>query len=277
MPLAAFAAIAGAAVGSIITFVGVLVQNLFENWRNRTRLKHDANQRDQERRMKVRCETFIETAQELVRAIRYIATFGDLQQSDKEHSKLIEGFGPALARLHLIASKQTILKALEVNECFAGASLKLTQLSISVKEKRANLEYLDKEIGQDIALQQNIVNRLNQLQTNPTAQSEIVGLGNMYRDLGIKIDVARAKSQALAEQLTREHFDLIRASERSSMEFTNKLVELNIEIRKEFDFALGHEEASYQAAVLESFNRTSQQTEQFLNAVENMRGVKREA
>src|ERR1035438_3295871 len=67
--------IVAALMGSALTLLGVFLQNLFENYRNNKKLKHEAGQKNRDREMTLRRDVYLEAASEMARAARYIAKF----------------------------------------------------------------------------------------------------------------------------------------------------------------------------------------------------------
>src|SRR5436853_7342520 len=90
--------LAAAMLGSGITLFGVFVQNLFETWRHRQKLKHEEALKRHEREVNLRREVYLGATEELAKNLRYLNTFGDFTIPLRDHNALVEKFGESISK-----------------------------------------------------------------------------------------------------------------------------------------------------------------------------------
>ena len=95
------------ALGSLISFVGVMISNKSNNDRLKVQLLHDEKEKELERKASLRKEVYLSTVEELTKANAYL---GGLPQADIMNTNIsigIQGFLQSAAKLELVAEDDT--------------------------------------------------------------------------------------------------------------------------------------------------------------------------
>ena len=117
--------IVAALMGSALTLLGVFLQNLFENCRTDKKLKHEAEEKEKDRKFHAKREIYLNAAEEIAKAARFLMRFSEVHLSQAEHSVLLVGYDAAIAKVHLVGK---LTKAL----CYCSESAE-RRLQITLK------------------------------------------------------------------------------------------------------------------------------------------------
>lgn len=256
--------IVAALMGSALTLLGVFLQNLFENYRNNKKLKHEAGQKNRDREMTLRWDVYLEAASEMARAARYIAKFGDLNLPFAEHEAIVHNFGAALSKVHMIAGMETLAKVIEASDVFARINLELNQLRFSLLLDQKNIAFLQKSVEDDIAQQKNLVTRIGQLQTENPNHPDISALATTFQELESRIQQTRQRHSELNSRTMTSHLDLSSVVFKRTLSFAEKLIEVNVALRKELDFDLKGDEENYKKFVRQSQEQAVKEMDKFI-------------
>jgi hypothetical protein len=256
--------IVAALMGSALTLLGVFLQNLFENYRNNKKLKHEAGQKNRDREMTLRWDVYLEAASEMARAARYIAKFGDLNLPFAEHEAIVHNFGAALSKVHMIAGMETLAKVIEASDVFARINLELNQLRFSLLLDQKNIAFLQKSVEDDIAQQKNLVTRIGQLQTENPNHPDISALATTFQELESRIQQTRQRHSELNSRTMTSHLDLSSVVFKRTLSFAEKLIEVNVALRKELDFDLKGDEENYKNFVRQSQEQAVKEMDKFI-------------
>lgn len=256
--------IVAALMGSALTLFGVFLQNLFENYRNNKKLKHEAGQKNRDREMTLRWDVYLEAASEMARAARYIAKFGDLNLPFAEHEAIVHNFGAALSKVHIIAGMETLAKVIEASDVFARINLELNQLRFSLLLDQKNIAFLQKSVEDDIAQQKNLVTRIGQLQTENPNHPDISALATTFQELESRIQQTRQRHSELNSRTMTSHLDLSSVVFKRTLSFAEKLIEVNVALRKELDFDLKGDEENYKNFVRQSQEQAVKEMDKFI-------------
>lgn len=256
--------IVAALMGSALTLLGVFLQNLFENYRNNKKLKHEAGQKNRDREMTLRWDVYLEAASEMARAARYIAKFGDLNLPFAEHEAIVHNFGAALSKVHMIAGMETLAKVIEASDVFARINLELNQLRFSLLLDQKNIAFLQKSVEDDIAQQKNLVTRIGQLQTENPNHPDISALATTFQELESRIQQTRQRHSELNSRTMTSHLDLSSVVFKRTLSFAEKLIEVNVALRKELDFDLKADEENYKNFVRQSQEQAVKEMDKFI-------------
>jgi hypothetical protein len=256
--------IVAALMGSALTLLGVFLQNLFENYRNNKKLKHEAGQKNRDREMTLRRDVYLEAASEMARAARYIAKFGDLNLPFAEHEAIVHNFGAALSKVHMIAGMETLAKVIEASDVFARINLELNQLRFSLLLDQKNIAFLQKSVEDDIAQQKNLVTRIGQLQTENPNHPDISALATTFQELESRIQQTRQRHSELNSRTMTSHLDLSSVVFKRTLSFAEKLIEVNVALRKELDFDLKGDEENYKKFVCQSQEQAVKEMDKFI-------------
>jgi hypothetical protein len=105
LPVVVFAAL----MGSALTLLGVFLQNMFENWRTGKKLRHKAEEKEKDRKFHAKREIYLNAAEEISKAARFLFKFSEVHLSQPEHSALLAGYDAAIAKVHLVGELMWLL------------------------------------------------------------------------------------------------------------------------------------------------------------------------
>lgn len=271
IPLALFVAIVGLVgtlLGAIMAAVIALVVNQKSNRQQTERLKiqlqQEAGQKNRDREMSLRRDVYFEAASEMANAARYIAKFGDLNLPLAAHEAIVQNYGAALSKVHLVAGMETLTKVVEASNVFARIILELNQLRFSLLIDQKKIEFLQKSVENDIAQQQNLVTRIGQLQAANPNHPDISSLATTFRELESEMEQTRQQHSELNDRAMAGQFDLSSVVFKRTLSFAEKLIEASIALRKELDFDLKGDEENYKKIVRQAQEQAVKQMDQYI-------------
>jgi hypothetical protein len=256
--------IAAALMGSALTLLGVFLQNVFESYRNNKKLNHEAGQKNRDREMTLRRDVYLEAASEMAKAARYIAKFGDLNLPFAEHEAIVHNFGAAFSKVHMIAGMETLSKVIEASDTFARINLELNQLRFSLLLDQKNISFLQKSVEDDIAQQKNLVDRIGQLQTANPNHPDISALAATFQELESRIQRTRQRHSELNSKTMTSHLGLSSVVFKRTMSFAEKLIQVNVALRKELNFDLKEDEENYKKSVFQSQAQATKEMDKYI-------------
>jgi hypothetical protein len=252
--------VAAAALGSGLTLFGVLIQNCFETWRHRQRLKHEDVLKTEEREVNARRDVYLKATEELAKNFRYLNTFGDLSVSVKEHAVLIEKFGEATSKLHMVASEDTIPKLVAANEHFYSASLQLNRQRLPLLAMRDRVTALGQRISGEMGRHDQILQQFKQAPQTPENSAAVTHLLHQIRS---EIEQMQKEEKETQDKIPALVAQLWKTSQEASFEYGKRLIEVNISIRREL--ALPLDENKYRELMTGSLSRARTELEAFTN------------
>ncbi|MGP1722307.1 hypothetical protein [Shewanella frigidimarina] len=131
------------ALGSLISFVGVMISNKSNNERFKAQLLHDERERELERKSSLRKDVYLLAVEELVKANSYL---GSLPQADIVNTNIatgIQGFLQSAAKLELVAENDTAEALSELVMGYMQLFLDLTVRVMPINTLHNNIKFND--------------------------------------------------------------------------------------------------------------------------------------
>jgi hypothetical protein len=94
--------IVAALMGSALTLLGVFLQNIFENIRTNKKLKHEAKEKEIERKQNAKRQIYLEAVVEVAKAAKYLHKTFDLNMPPSELEALLDGYDDGSEYLNLL-------------------------------------------------------------------------------------------------------------------------------------------------------------------------------
>lgn len=282
IPIPLFVAVVGligTLIGAIITAIVGLIVNQKSNRQEAERLKlqlqHEIGQKNRDREMALRRDIFIEAASAMTKAVSYIAKFGDLDLPFREHQAIAENFGTAMAKVHMIAGMEIITKAVDATNAFATINLELSLHRLSLQLDQKNLQFMQKSIEENIAQQQNIVTRIGQLQTANPNHRDISALATTFQQLEAQIQQTRQRHSDLNSKIVTGQLNLSSTVFKRTMFFAEKLIDVNVVVRKELGFDLKGDEETYKKIARQAQEKAIGEVEKYIAEIPKLIEEKR--
>lgn len=227
------------AAGSIITLFGVWLQSRSEAGRLKRQLQHDSDQREKERQMDLRREVFLGAAEALGRQSEYINLFSKVDFDFWKDQEIIKGNIGAGNKVHLIAGIETIDAYARANQSWANALLKLTKARLKIEEVKSELKSQEDIIAMLSAHRDEALASIRALGTSGNSPQEVHQLHRRrFDELQGKIQEEMAKKVELHSKLARLLMEISMVGMASHVEFSQKLLAVNLAARREVDLPI---------------------------------------
>jgi len=130
-------------IASILTLSGVLISNRSNTYRIKLQLKHDAEEREKERKSELRRDVYLTAAEEITKANSYISTLPQLDLTKPNPDHHLQGFFAAAAKLQLISEPKTALLVGELVGAYGELILRLLAKIQPIHSIRSEISILD--------------------------------------------------------------------------------------------------------------------------------------
>ena len=272
----------GVSLISALIAAGIaLLVNYMSNRQQTERLKlqlqHEAGQNNRDREMALRRDVYLEAASEMANAVRYIAKFGDINLPFAEHEAIAKNYGAALNKVHMVAGMEVLAKVIEASDTFAHINLELNQLRFSLLLDQKNIAFLQKSVEDDIAQQKNLVTRIGQLQAVNPNHPDISALATTFQELESRIQKSRQRHSELNSKTITDHFNLSSIVFKRTLSFGEKVIEVNIALRKELEFDFKGNEDDYKILVRRSQEQAIGEMDKYITEIGRLLEEKKKA
>ena len=234
--------VAGPLIGALIAFLAVGRQ-----------LSHDRAKHERDRQMTLRREVFLGAAEAVARLQEVLASFSNTSMGDLQRQALLQGSPGWLNKIHIIGSPETIDAFIAVKERFAETSIQLFKDRMQLDWLTLQRDNLRSEIQGMVSYQDQLLAELRALATRQPDHGEVeraTQLVSWLDELRQRLDAARAEEIALGSQAQSLHRALTLKCARAPLDFEDRLIRMNLAIRKELDLPLPveHYSASMKAS-----------------------------
>lgn len=225
--------VAAALMGSALTLLGVFLQNLFENWRTNKKLKHEAEEKKNERLQNAKRQIYLEAAVEVAKAAKYLHKTFHLRLPPEELESLLAGYDAAIAKVHLVGGFQTI-KALDAaNDTFQSQVLQLHKIRAPYLQKIELVKAVQIRMGEDLQTQQNLINRFEQVQRLNSTDPELGVLTEKFNATRIRIEQSQELRTKLEQDINEGVLVVFEKALNAARDYSAKLRLVNVAAREE--------------------------------------------
>jgi len=130
-------------LGSIITFISVLIVNWGHSDRLRIQLKHDSELKAIERKAAMRREVYLNAVEELVRANSYLGSLSQIDLTKTNFGDGLQSFFSSSAKLGLVAEEETAIALNELVIAYSGLLFKLMINVMPISEQKNQINIID--------------------------------------------------------------------------------------------------------------------------------------
>lgn len=203
----------GFIIGSVITVLGVVLTNAANTKRLRIQHDHDREMRSRERDLNLRKDIYLAAIEAISTGIVVISRFGDLNVSGQELMLAYTDRSPAIGKVSIVGTGETIKAVATFSQELTGAFLRLTALREGVQALQRRSEELEAEI-EDVSRQQRQRAALMQ-ELDPADPQEAGQLSALQQTHAVeeeRLAALRAQLSGVSDQVFRSVMDLTEAS-----------------------------------------------------------------
>jgi hypothetical protein len=227
------------ATGSIITLFGVWLQSRSEASRLKRQLKHDAEQREKERQMDLRREVFLGAAETLGKQSEYLNLFSKVDFDFWKDQEVLRGCIGAANKVHLIAGSETIEAYVRASQSWAKAILQLSKSRLKIEEVKTELKMEEDLIAMLSTHRDETLSSIKAQGTSGIQSQELHELHQKrFQDLQRQIEDSFGKKGKLHSKLARLLMQISVEGVAAHVEFSEKLVAVNLAARREVDLRI---------------------------------------
>lgn len=222
----------------VATLLGVCIAGWISHCTTRTQLKHDAEQRERERKMSLRRDVYLEVSEAIGRTQSMLASFS---RNDLNISQLIDKAHEnpgSLNKVHIVGSEETLKALVEYAEFLARKVADLLPLRIRWHDLQEELRWGRETIAQIEAEQQAIVTAV---QGRSEADPRVGQMLSRFESNFDRLESLRAEVKDLAEGEVAAIKVLSLETLKAAAESHFQAGKLNICIRREVELPIDQE------------------------------------
>lgn len=259
--------IAAALMGSALTLLGVFLQNLFENCRTDKKLQHEAEEKEKDRKFHAKREIYLNAAEEIAKAARFLMRFSEVYLSQAEHSALLVGYNAAIAKVHLVGNLKTIRALVEANECFQSQSLRLNKIRAPLQQRAEQLKAIEARLNEDFQSQKNVVSRFEQIQRANQGDPELSKLTEQYQLLQQRIAKAQEDRTTINRETYQGSLQLFGECRKAIADYSEKLRRVNVVAREELSLSFGSSNQEYLDLMQKTSDKIDSELAEFVSGL----------
>jgi hypothetical protein len=265
LPAILVAILGSGVLGSLIALSGVYLQNHGNDRRHREQLAAQAAEKEKERTMALRRDIYIEGADALGRMQSYLLGFSNLNSSDEDHAKIVNGVVGSINKFAMIASLQEMRALDELQAFYATSSSALVMLRLEIRAeieeitRRENVQKSLADSMQQVTAELNAAN----LKKDATGGTELI-----ERSRSINTIFSRNEDELknLRGQLLESILKINHAALEAVVRFDEVSLQLNCLLRAELGFPI--DEADYRAILEAASERNRAATQERLREID---------
>jgi len=239
------------ALGSLISFVGVMISNKSNNDRFKVQLLHDEKEKELERKASLRKEVYLTTVEELAKANAYLGGLPQENIIKTNISNGIQGFLQSAAKLELVAEDETGEALNNLLKSYMKLFMTLTARMIPIQELYSDIELNDTLYEEAQIEIKRVLAEMVRLRESGKPDDKI------YNALKVSIDNAQTKAKELAEETAKYRGDVVQHIKDFNYILMDELADIQLIqvpvlvcIRKELGIATDAEK--YQKRIVEN-------------------------
>lgn len=252
--------------GSLLTLLGVGLQNLAESSRLKRRLDHDAKERAHDRNLQLRRDVYLQAADSALRARRALL---DIANTNKPLTEIGQSADPVdfggLAKTHLVGSLETIRAVQVIGDTLASQMLLLFEARFEFEEARVSVELIEQRVAQLQSFRDQYLAGVRQLAEQRTlSPEETRSYLQTFEQTQGELDKAlqeRTEAQPILQARQRE---LLFRSISAALEYGSAVARANVTVRSELEQDVGFDPVEYERLIQESSRRHREAWQDFV-------------
>lgn len=137
-----------AIIASALTSIGVFFTNRNSRIQQQAGLLHDAKQRDREREMSLRKDVYLKATEAITKGQNFLIRLSNLNIPSQSFDDDYGEDSASLAKIHIVATNETVQAVLTYSRHFASAFLELSLKRAPLLARKNRIENLDSLIEQ---------------------------------------------------------------------------------------------------------------------------------
>lgn len=256
--------VVGFVIGAVITVVGVVLTNAANTKRLRIQHEHDREMRSRDRDLNLRRDIYLAAIEAITTGVVVISRFGDLNVSGPELMLAYTDRSPALGKVSIVGTGETIKAVARFSQEITGAFLRLTSMRERVEALYRRSQDLETEIQQLVEEQDRRSALMDELDPEEPRDAEHLRTLRQKRMVGAeRLDALRAEESALGDQLFRGVMDLTQTSVEEVASLDSLVVPVITAMRSEL--GLPFDEERYARIVAESHRKQHEYLQKVMN------------
>lgn len=260
-------AIWSVALGSLITFLGVLISNRENRKRLEIQLAHDLKLKVNERKAAMRREVYLSAAEELVKTKNYLGSLTQIDPAKNNIAEGLQGFFTSAAKLGLVAEQETGKALNDLVLAYSALFFRLLAKVSPINDSRADINIINHHYEETQI-------EIKRILAAMTSQNES-GAPNeaIFEALNKSFEFHSNKSKELADERAECWKKVNELTSRFAIEVAEEMKAISllqipvlVGIRKELDIETDTE--SYKKQVVDSTKKLSKQIDGFISAME---------
>ncbi|WP_394168370.1 hypothetical protein [Saccharospirillum alexandrii] len=254
-------------LGSLITFLGVLVSNRNNRKRLEIQLSHDRELKAIERKVSIRREVYLSAVEELVKANNYLGSLAQVDLTKTNIAEGIQGFFISAAKLGLIAEHETGKALNDLMLAYSALSFRLLAKVSPITNLRVDIDIIDGHYEESQTEIKRIIAAMNnQNESGEPSKAVFEALNKSFEfhiNRSKELTEERGQHWDKVNELTRE-FAIEVAQELKAISLLQTHVMVGI--RKELDIETDVE--FYKQQTLSSVEKVTKQLDEFISAMD---------
>lgn len=254
-------------LGSLITFLGVLISNRENRKRLEIQLKHDAEIKIIERKASMRREVYLSAAEELVKANNYLGSLAQIDPVKTNIADGLQGFFASAAKLGLVSEQETGKALNNLVLAYSALFFRLLSKVSPINDSRADIDIINYHYEESqIEIKRVLAAMTSQYESGTPSET-------IFKALEKSFEFHSNKSRELANQRAECWEKLNELTRKFAIEIAEEMKAISIlqipvlvGIRKELDIETDIE--SYKNQVVNSTEELKKQLDGFISAME---------
>lgn len=253
----------GVVIAAIVTFIGVCVTHLGHERRFKKQLAADKVLKRVEREMALRKEIFLDAAEAFVAGIGVITLYADLKVPHDELTKEFNQKRSAIAKVHIIASEETVYAVSAFMDELSATLIRLSLLRQPLMQLQGRLKTLNEQIQISRKEKDRLVELMKHLNFEGNKEQHRWNFIKITLDFEDERTVeANQEKQSLSLKLRADHLNFLEECYESSAEVSKLLIPAVREVRSELE--LPFDESRYSQMIENSSSRQTKLIKEFI-------------
>lgn len=261
-------AIWSVALGSLITFLGVLISNSNNRKRLEIQLSHDANLKKIERKESIRREVYLSATEELAKANSYLGSLAQIDPTKTNIADGLQGFFISAAKLGLVAEQETGTALNDLMLAYSALFFRLLVKVSPISDSKTEINIIDFHYEESQTEIKRILAAMTS-QNESGSPDQVV-----FEALNKSFEFHSNRSKELTDERDQHWKKVNELTSKFAVEVAQEMkviallqLPVLVGIRKELDIETDVE--SYKQQALSSAEKVSKQLDSFISAMED--------
>lgn len=260
-------AIWSVALGSLITFLGVLISNNNNRKRLEIQLSHDTELKKIERKASVRREVYLSATEELVKTNNYLGSLTQIDPTKTNIADGLQGFFISAAKLGLVAEQETGKALNDLMLAYSALLFRLLAKASPITDSKTEINIINLHYEESQTEIKRILAAM--VSQNESGSPDQV----VFESLSKSFEFQSNRSKELADERDKLWNKVNELTRKFAVEVAQEMKAITllqlpvlVGIRKELDIETDIE--SYKQQALSSAEKVSKQLDSFISAME---------